>query len=63
MSNDEAMRSDVTPQAVFSPLTRAAIFLATIDTRGESRVRHVLPEERGRGRSLAAALVPGPPLS
>jgi putative iron-dependent peroxidase len=47
------MSSDVIPQAVLSPLTRAAIFLvATIDTGGESRVRDVLPEVAGLQRAV-----------
>ena len=43
----------ITPQAVLSPLTRAALFLVvTIDPGGESRVRDFLPELSGLQRAV-----------
>jgi putative iron-dependent peroxidase len=43
----------VVPQAVLSPLSRAALFLVvTIDPGGESRVRDVLPELAGLQRAV-----------
>jgi putative iron-dependent peroxidase len=45
--------AEVIPQAVLSPLTRAALFLVvTIDPGGESRVRDVLPELAGLQRAV-----------
>lgn len=44
---------EAVPQAVLSPLTRAAVFLVvTIDPGGESRVRAVLPELSGLQRAV-----------
>jgi putative iron-dependent peroxidase len=44
---------EVIPQAVLSPLTRAAIFLVvTIDAGGESTVRDLLPELSGLQRAV-----------
>ena len=44
---------EVVPQAVLSPLTRAAIFLVvTIDAGGESRVRDLLPDLSGLQRAV-----------
>src|SRR5215211_3965432 len=46
-------RPEVIPQAVLSPLTRAALFLVvTIDAGGESRVRALLPELSGLARAV-----------
>jgi putative iron-dependent peroxidase len=45
--------AEVVPQAVLSPLTRAALFLAvTIDPGGEATVRGVLPELAGLQRAV-----------
>jgi porphyrinogen peroxidase len=47
------MSSDVIPQDMLSPLTRAALFLVvSIDPGGESRVRDVLPELAGLQRAV-----------
>ena len=44
---------EVVPQAVLSPLTRAALFLVvTVDPGGESRVRDLLPELSGLQRAV-----------
>ena len=44
---------ELIPQAVLSPLTRAALFLVvTIDPAGESRVRALLPELSGLQRAV-----------
>ncbi len=44
---------EVTPQAVLSPLTRAALFLVvTVDPGGESQVRDLLPELSGLARAV-----------
>jgi porphyrinogen peroxidase len=45
--------AEVSPQAVLSPLTRAAVFLVvTIDAGGESRVRDTLAELSGLQRAV-----------
>ncbi|GAA2396095.1 Dyp-type peroxidase [Dactylosporangium salmoneum] len=47
------MGAQVTPQAVLSPLTRAALFLvATIDAGGEPRVRDLLADLAGLQRAV-----------
>ena len=47
------MTAEVTPQAVLSPLTRAALFLVvTIDPGGESPVRALLSDLSGLQRAV-----------
>lgn len=49
----EPGRGEAVPQAVLSPLTRAALFLvATVDTGGEPRVRDLLSELPGLQRAV-----------